>query len=168
MPVSLYEISIPVFIRGLTNLQAVLEKGRAFAAQKGIAGEELVGARLYEDMFPLAGQVQRASDTARFAAVRVGGAQPVAMADEEKSFDDLKTRIAATVDYLQTVDAAGFDGAEDKEVVLKTRSGELRFTGTSYMLQFALPNFFFHVTTAYDILRNQGVALSKADFLRGG
>lgn len=168
MPVSLYDISVPVFIRGLQNLGAVLEKGRAFAKEKGIGDEELAAARLYPDMFPLNGQIQRASDTARFAAVRVAGVEALAMADEEKSFDDMQVRIRATVDYLKKVEASAFDGTEDREVVMKMRTGELRFTGTSYILQFALPNFFFHVTTAYDILRNRGVPLSKGDFLRGG
>jgi hypothetical protein len=168
MPVSLYDISVPVFIRGLQNLGAVLEKGRAFAKEKGIGDEELAAARLYPDMFPLTGQIQRASDTARFAAVRVAGVEALAMADEEKNFDDMQARIRATVDYLKKVVAKAFDGTEDREVVMKMRTGELRFTGTSYILQFALPNFFFHVTTAYDILRNRGVPLSKGDFLRGG
>lgn len=168
MPVSLYDISIPVFVRGLQNLGAVLEKGRAFAKEKGIGQEELAAARLYPDMFPLTGQIQRASDTARFTAVRVAGAEALAMADEEKNFDDMQVRLRATVDYLQKVEASAFDGTEDREVVMKTRTAELRFTGTSYILQFALPNFFFHVATAYDILRNRGVPLSKGDFLRGG
>jgi len=168
MPVSLYDISIPVFVKGLGNLGAVLEKGRAFAREKGIGDEELAAARLYPDMFPLTGQIQRASDTARFAAVRVAGVEASPMADEEKNFDDMQARIRATVDWLGKVQASAFAGTEDKEVVMKMRTGELRFTGTSYILQFALPNFFFHVTTAYDILRNRGVPLSKGDFLRGG
>lgn len=168
MPVSLYDISVPVFVRGLRNLGAVLEKGRAFAKEKGIGDAELAAARLYPDMLPLTGQIQRASDTARFTAVRVAGVEALAMADEEKSFDDMQARIRATIDYMEKVEAPAFDGTEDREVVMKMRSGDLRFTGTSYVLQFALPNFFFHVATAYDILRNRGVPLSKGDFLRGG
>lgn len=168
MPVSLYDITVPVFIRSFGNLRAILEKGRAFADGKGMTHEELTAARLFPDMLPLTGQIQRASDTARFVAVRVAGAEAVSMADEERSFDDMQARIAATVDYLQKVDAASFDGTEGREVVMKTRTGELRFTGTSYILQFALPNFYFHLTTAYDILRHKGVPLTKPDFLRGG
>jgi len=168
MALSLYDVSIPVFIRGFANLGAILEKGRAFAAANGIAEEQLTEARLFSDMLPLTGQIQRASDTARFVAVRVAGAEAVAMPDEEKTINDMQARIAASVDYLKTIDATLFDGTEDKEVVLKMRAGELRFTGTSYILQFALPNFFFHVTTAYDILRHKGVPLSKSDFLRAG
>lgn len=167
MPLSLYDITIPVFIRALNNLGANLEKGRAFADEKGISQEELAAARLFPDMLPLTGQIQRASDSARFVAVRVAGAEALSMPDEEKNFDDMQARIAATVDYLKKVDASSFDGTEEKEVVLKMRSGELRFTGTSYILQFALPNFFFHATTAYDILRHRGVPIGKADFLRG-
>jgi hypothetical protein len=90
------------------------------------------------------------------------------MADEEKSFDDMQARIAATVEYLNSVPASSFDGTEGKEVTVQTRRGELRYTGVTYALQYALPNFFFHVTTAYDILRHKGVPLSKPDFLRGG
>jgi hypothetical protein len=168
MPVSLYDITVPVFIRSFGNLRAILEKGRAFADGNGMTHEELTAARLFPDMLPLTGQIQRASDTARFVAVRVAGAEAVSMADEERNFDDMQARIAATVDYLQKVDAASFDGAEGREVVMKTQAGELRFTGTSYILQFALPNFYFHVTTAYDILRHKGVPLTKPDFLRGG
>lgn len=167
MPVSLYDITVPVFIRALNNLGANLEKGRAFADQNGIGEEELAATRLFPDMLPLTGQIQRASDSARFVAVRVAGVEPLPMADEEKNIDDMQARIAATVDYLKKVDASTFDGTEDREVVLKMRSGELRFTGTSYILQFALPNFFFHAATAYDILRHKGVPIGKADFLRG-
>lgn len=165
MPVSLYDITIPVFIRGFASLEAILEKGRGFADEKGIAHTELTEARLFADMLPLTGQIQRASDTARFVAVRVAGIEAVAMADEEKTFDDMLARIRATVDYLDKVDANSFDGAEEKAVVVTTRRGELNFTGTTYVLQFALPNFYFHMTTAYDILRHKGVPLGKADFL---
>ena len=168
MPLTLYEITIPVFVRSFGSLRAILEKGRAFADEKGISHDELTAARLFPDMLPLTGQIQRASDTARFVAVRVAGAEPVSMADEEKSFDDMQARIAATVEYLNRVPASSFDGTEGKEVTVQTRRGELRYTGVTYALQYALPNFFFHVTTAYDILRHKGVPLSKPDFLRGG
>jgi hypothetical protein len=167
MPVSLYDISLPVFMRGFGNLAGILEKARAHADEKGMAHSDLTEARLYPDMLPLTGQIQRASDTARFVAVRVAGAEPVAMADEEKTFDDMLARIAATVDYLKKVGAASFDGTEDKDVVVKTRSRELHFTGTSYILQFALPNFYFHVATAYGILRHKGVPVGKMDYLGG-
>ena len=165
---SLYEITIPPFRRALSNLSKNIEKGRAFADEKGIAHEDLLGARLYPDMLPLTGQVQRASDTSRFVAVRVGGVAPKPMADEEKSFDDLLARVAATRDFLKAVPPASFDGKDDIEVKFRAGPRELSFAGSTYILGFAIPNFYFHVTTAYAILRHKGVPLGKLDFLGGG
>lgn len=165
MAISLHDITIPVFVRSFANLAAILEKGRAFADEKGLAHSELIEARLISDMLPLAGQIQRASDTARFVPVRVGSVENVPMADNEASFDELQARIAATVDFLKAVPADAMDGREEAEMVVKTRSNELRFTGLSYVLEFALPNFHFHVTTAYAILRYKGVPVGKMDYL---
>ena len=149
MPLSLYDVSVPVFIRSLGAMSAFLEKGRAYADENGMPHEKLLDARLYPDMAPLTAQIQRASDSAKLAAVRVGQVENVPMADEEKSFDDLQRRIAATVDFLKAVPSNSMDGREDAEVVLTTRAGDTKFTARDYMLGFALPNFFFHVTTAY-------------------
>ncbi len=165
MSLTLYDISIPVFLRALGNLTEILKKGEAFANEKGIPHDELLQGRLYEDMLPLIGQIQRASDSAKFVPVRVGGIENVPMADEEASFADLHARIGRTVDFLKTVDPASMADKEDIEVVLKTRSGSTTFNGRSYLLNFALPNFFFHVTTAYGILRHKGVPIGKADFI---
>jgi uncharacterized protein len=160
----LYAMTVPTFIRAFKNLDHVLAK----AADSGIAEEELFNARLIADMLPLAKQVQIASDTARFAAVRVGQAEPSAMADEETSIAQLRERIAKTIAYLEAVDPAGFAGRETAQVVLKLPQGEVPFTGQSYVTDFALPNFFFHVTMAYALMRMKGVPLGKMDFLAGG
>lgn len=161
----LYNASVPAFIRGLENLSAILEKGRAFADEHGLDHGDLLDARLIDDMAPLTSQVQRVSDTAKGLAVRVGQAENVAMPDEETSFDDLKARIAKTVAFLKAAPAAGFEGREDAPVILQTPSGDIPFTGSSYVHGFAIPNFYFHMTMAYALLRMQGVPVGKLDFL---
>jgi len=163
VPLSLYDISVPVLLRGLRTLARLLETGRAHAEQGGISPQELMDARLAPDMLTLVGQIQRASDTAKFAVTRVTSVPNLAMADEEKTFEDLQARIAATIDFLQKVPASAFDGREDAEVIATAR--RLTFSGRTYLLEFVLPNFFFHVTTAYDILRHKGVRIGKLDYL---
>jgi hypothetical protein len=165
MALSLYDASIPLFIRGFGTLSAILEKGRAFADEKGIAHSELLEARLIEDMAPLTAQIQRCSDTAKGTAVRVGQVANVAMADTEASFDDLQARIAATVEFLKAVPADSFDGREEATVMLPTPNGEIPFVARDYVLGFVLPNFFFHLTTAYALLRMKGVPIGKLDYL---
>lgn len=168
MPLSLHEISIPVFLRGFESLSHVLEKGRAFADGNGIPQAELTAARLFPDMLPLTGQIQRASDTAKFVPVRVAGVENVPMADDEVTFADMQARIDATVAFLRAVPAGMMNAGEDREIVIRTRRAELAYRGTDYVLHYALPNFHFHLTTAYGILRHKGVPLSKSDFLGGG
>ena len=165
MSLSLYDVSIPVFIRTFGNLTEILKKGEAFADEKGMAHKELLEARLIEDMYPLTGQIQRASDAAKFAAVRVTGMENVPMADDEASFAELYARIEKTVALLKSVPQNAMDGKEEVEVVLKTQNGPVEFTGRSYILNFAIPNFFFHATTAYAILRHKGVPVGKMDYL---
>lgn len=165
MPTALYDLTVPVFLRGLRNLDALLAKGEDFAAAQGLDPQTLIEARLAPDMYPLPGQIQRASDTAKFAAVRLGGVENASFADDEQSFADLHARIAKTVDFLKAVPREAIDGKEGAEVILRTGGGERRFTGIDYVLGFALPNFFFHVTTAYGILRHKGVPLGKRDYL---
>ena len=165
MSLSLYEITIPVFLRGFANLSEILKKGEAFADEKGISHKELLETRLIEDMYPLIAQIQRASDSAKFTAVRVGQLENIAMADEEVTFADLHARIEKTVAFLKTVDPKSMEDRDDAEVILTTRSGSRTFTGKSYVLGFALPNFYFHLTTAYAILRHKGVPIGKMDFL---
>ena len=165
MSLSLYDISVPVFLRAFRNLSDILEKGRAFADEKGIPHSELLEARLYPDMAPLTGQIQRASDTAKFTAIRVAQVENVSMADTETSFDELQAQIAATVAFLEKVPAKAIEERETAEIVLKLGPLSKTFTAPEYLLVFALPNFFFHITTAYDILRYKGVPVGKLDFI---
>lgn len=165
MTFSVYDLTIPVFERGFANLAAILDKGLAHAGETGIDPAELVEARLYEDMLPLAGQIQRASDTAKAAVARLTGTAAPSFPDEEKSFAELQARIEKTVAFLRSVDASAFAGAEERAVVLRSRTGETPFSGRDYLLRHALPNFFFHVTTAFDILRHEGVPIGKRDYL---
>ncbi len=161
----LHEASVPVFIRALNNLSAILEKGRAYADEKGIAHSELIEARLIEDMDPLPAQIQRASDAAKLAVIRLADLAPAPMEDNERSFDDLQARIAKTIALLESVPADAMDGREDAQVELKTPRGTFPFTARNYLLGFAIPNFFFHVTTAYALLRMKGVPIGKLDYM---
>jgi uncharacterized protein len=165
MAISLYDVTIPVFQRGLGTLGTLLNKGRAFAASEGIDHAELLGARLAPDMLPLTGQVQRASDTAKFAAVRIGGVPNEAFADDEKSFEDLADRIARTRAFLADVPRAAIDGRAATEISATIGRTPVTILARDYVLSFALPNFFFHVATAYDILRSRGVPIGKMDYI---
>ncbi|MGV3635865.1 MAG: DUF1993 domain-containing protein [Pseudorhodoplanes sp.] len=166
MSLSIYHASVPVFVQGLDTLAHILRKGEDHARANGIDPASFVDARLAPDMLTLAGQVQRASDTSKLSVERLSGVPAPKMEDTEKSFDDLHARIRKTVDYLNGIGEAQMAGAETKRIELKLRDYNPVFTGTSYLFGFGLPNFFFHVTTAYDILRHMGVPLSKRDFLR--
>ena len=165
MSVSTYRISVPVFRRGLAALSLGLTKAEAFAASEGRTPEEILGARLAPDMLPLSSQVQRVSDTSKNAIARILGVTPPAMPDEEKSFAELQARIARTLAYIAGVDPAALDARSAAEVVLKAGRLNATFTADEYLLQFALPNFYFHVTTAHGILRHLGVAIGKMDYL---
>ena len=167
MATELYDLTVPVFLRGFDAMAAFLEKARAHADEHGIAQDALLTARLYEDMAPLTSQVQRASDSAKFAISRLAAIEPPAMPDTEASFDDLQARIAATVAFVNAVSRDAIDGREDADIELKTPNATFPFKGRGYVLGFALPNFYFHVTTAYDILRHNGVPLGKRDYLGG-
>lgn len=167
MPLSLYDVTVPAFLRGFRNMSAHLDKAREHVRANGLADDELLNARLYPDMLPLIGQVQRASDTAKFVPVRIAGLSAPSMADTEQTFEELRARIAATVDYLKTIPANAFDGREETEVVLKFGSQSFPLTARDYVSVFALPNFYFHLTTAYGILRHKGVKLGKLDFIGG-
>ncbi|MBB3982704.1 hypothetical protein GGR44_002370 [Sphingobium fontiphilum] len=167
MATELYDLTIPVFVRGLRALSTLLEKGAAHAAEKGVDPLTLTGARLIEDMHPLTAQVQSACDSAKGAVIRIGQLDPFPMTDTEQTFDELQERIARTIAFLQSVPRDRIDGREDVEVVLKTPSGDFPFTGRSHVLTFSLPNFYFHVTTAYALLRQAGVPVGKLDYLGG-
>ena len=167
MSISMYQASVPVLIRGLTNLQHILGKAQAHAAARQIDPSVLTGARLFPDMLPLTRQVYIATDTAKGCAARLAGVEAPVYDDVEQTFDELHARVQKTIDYLKGFDAAQIDGSEARQITLKMRVGPLEFTGLTYLLHFVLPNFFFHVTTAYDILRHNGVELGKLDFLGG-
>ena len=165
MSISLYQVTVPVFVKTLANLQAVLAKAKAHALDHKIEESVFVNARLYPDMLPLARQVQIATDIARGCAARLAGAEPPSYEDKEQNFDDLAARIARTIDYMNGLDEKQFDGAETREITRPVRGQPKTFTGQNYLLQFATPNVYFHTATAYDILRHNGVPLGKADYL---
>ncbi|MBO1113534.1 DUF1993 domain-containing protein [Bordetella petrii] len=165
MAISMYQASVPVFVRGMEVLAALLDKGVEHARAQGQDPEALVQARLAPDMYPLSGQVQRASDACKLALQRLTGAEAPRFADDETTCAQLQKRIADTLGYLNGVNEAQLAGAESREVVIRFKDFEQSFRGDAYLLSFALPNFFFHITTAYDILRHAGVPIGKRDYL---
>lgn len=165
MALSMYQQSVPNFTRALSGLRNVLGKGAQHCEARKIDPLVLTSARLYPDMFALTRQVQIACDMAKNCVTRLGDLPPVRIEDSEHSFDELQGRIDKTLEILRAVVPAQLDGTEDKPVTLKTPRGELSFAGEAYVQTFVLPNVYFHCTTAYDILRHNGVELSKFDFL---
>ena len=165
MTISMYQASIPVCVRTLTNLSAILKKAETHAASKKIDPSVFINARLAPDMFPLARQVQIATDGVKGCAARLAGIEIPSYADTETSFDELQARIAKTIAFIQTVTPAQIDGTEGKDIHLKFGPYELDFKGQDYLLTFVLPNLFFHVTAAYAILRHNGVDIGKKDYL---
>lgn len=168
MTISMYKASAPVFLRMLNNLDQLLEKAAENAKQRGFDPNLFVTQRLAPDMRPLSSQIQLASDSAKGAMARLSGSAAPSMPDTETTIDELRARIAKTIDYVKSVPADAIDGSEERDVVLKTPSGDIPFKGLAYLTGFALPNFLFHVTTAYAILRHSGVPLGKLDFLGRG
>ncbi len=165
MKMSMYQASVPVFIRMLNNLTAILSKAAAHAESKKIDPAVLINSRLFPDMLPFAKQVQIASDHAKGAAARLAGLEPPKFEDNETTFAELTARVQKTIAYLNTVKPEQIDGSEGKTITLAMRTRTLTFEGMPYLLNFALPNFYFHVTTAYAILRHNGVELGKQDFI---
>ncbi|WP_409278489.1 DUF1993 domain-containing protein [Pseudomonas defluvii] len=165
MSVSMYQASIPVFVRGLDNLAAILRKAAAHAHAKDIMPAFFLNAQLAPDMFALVRQVQIVSDTAKGCAARLAGVEVPSFADTESSFPELQARIARTITFLQSITAQQLDGSEARPITLKVHDKEIHFTGQDYLLGFAIPNFYFHLTTAYGILRHNGVEIGKADYL---
>ncbi len=165
MSISMYQASAPRFANILRNLSAILDKAEAHCAAKKIEPSALTADRLFPDMFPFTRQVQIACDTAKGAVARLAGVDIPKHEDTEQTFAELKARIAKTIDFVESVSAAKIDGSDDKEIVLQMRSGERRFKGMQYLLGHAYPNFYFHVTTAYNILRHNGVEVGKGDFI---
>jgi len=161
----MYQASAPRFVHTLKNLSAILDKAQAYAEAKKIDPIVLTGFRLYPDMLPMARQVQIATDTAKGAVARLAGAEIPKYEDSEQTFAELKARIAKTIDFINSFKPAQVDGSEDREVVLKLGGKDVTFTGMQYLFGFVHPNFYFHVTTAYDILRHNGVEIGKRDYL---
>lgn len=166
MPISMYQASVPAFAHGLSVLSHLLHQGEAHARDTGADPTTLVEARLAPDMLTLAGQVQRASDTSKLSIERLSGLPAPRMDDNEKTFAELYARIDKTIGYIKGVTEAQLAGTESKTIELKLRDFNPTFTGSSYLFTFALPNFYFHITTAYDILRHKGVTIGKRDYLR--
>ena len=167
MSLSMYQASVPVFLRNLTNLKAILEKGAADAEARKIEPSVFVNARLAPDMFALARQVQIATDTVKGAGARLAGIDVPSYEDTETTFPELQARLDKTIAFLKTLKADQIDGSEERTIVLKMRSGDISFTGQNYLLNFVLPNLFVHCTTTYAILRHNGVQVGKLDFLGG-
>ena len=165
MSISMYDFSIPVLTRGLTNLSAILDKAAAHATTKKFDSLALAQARLFPDMYPLARQVQIACDTAKGAAARLAGIEVPKHEDTEVTLADLKARIAKTLDFLKSVSAAQLKDAESRAVEIKFPNGSWKFTGIAYLTDFVLPNFYFHVGMVYALLRKGGVEIGKGDFL---
>ncbi len=165
MSFSIYDASSVVFLHTLSQLSHLLHKGEAHAKEQGLDPALLLQARLASDMFPLVRQVQSASDASKLGVARLTGLDAPRFEDVETRFDELQQRIAKTRDFIASVPREAFSGAEDRAVTLKTPRGELAFTGQAYLQHFALPNFFFHVTTAYALLRHNGVPVGKLDYL---
>ena len=165
MSFSIYEASIPMMVRMLQKLAAILDKAVAHAETQGIDPATLLEARLAPDMFNLTRQVQSAADAAKTCAARLAGEPPPSYPDTETTFAELQARIAKTIAYIQDFRPELIDGAESRTITLPLRKQPVSFRGSDYLTQFALPNFFFHVATAYDVLRQQGVPLGKMDYL---
>ena len=166
MTISLYKISVPIFVQFLAALSAVLDKAAAYAEAKKVDPSVLLNTRLSPDMFPLARQERAATDHALNGAGRLAGADLPTLGNSEGSIAELKDRITKTIDFLKTLKPAQIDGTEDKQIKITFPSGATReFTGQSLLLGNSLPNFYFHCTTAYDILRQCGVDLGKRDFM---
>ncbi len=165
MPFSMYQASIPVLISMLGNLSKILDKAAAFTEARKIEPSVLITDRLAPDMLPLARQVQIASDMAVRGAARLAEVEFPSLPDTETTFPELQNRIAKTVEFLETLTAQQIDRDENRQVTVKMRDGEMTFTAQAYLLNFVLPNFYFHVTATYLILRHNGVELGKKDFL---
>jgi hypothetical protein len=165
MSVSLYDVSIPVFTLSLNNLVVILDKAASHAADKKVDPKVLAGARLIIDMLPLSSQIQIACDTAKGAAARLAGIEIPKYEDTEATLAELKARVAKTLEFIKTIKPEQLQGAETREIVMQLPQTTLKFTGINYLTNFALPNFFFHVTTAYALLRKNGVDVGKRDFL---
>ncbi|NWG39860.1 MAG: DUF1993 domain-containing protein [Hydrogenophilaceae bacterium] len=165
MSISMYQISVPIFTRMLTNLIAILEKAAVHCEEKKIDAAVLVNYRLYPDMFAFARQVQIAADAAKNGTAYLAGAEPPKFDNTEQTFAELIERIRKTIEFISAFKPEQIDGSEDRDVVISRGETTVTYKGQAYLLNRVLPNFFFHITTAYDILRHNGVPLGKKDYL---
>jgi hypothetical protein len=167
MPLSMYQASVPAYTQMLKSLSAVLKKGEAHCEAKKIDPSVFVTARLYPDMAPLSRQIQIATDQVKGGLARLAGSEPPSWPDTETTFADLQARIQKALDYAAGIKPEQVDGSENKDVKLKVGPNEMTFKGQQFLINFSLPNFYFHVVTAYDILRHNGVEIGKRDFMGG-
>ncbi len=165
MPISMYQASVPVFIRMLNNLSAILDKAVAHAEARKIDPSVLLAARLYPDMLPLGKQIQIAADFAKGTSARLSGMEVPKYEDNEASFADYQARIRKTLAFVQTLKPEQIDGSEERDISITVAGNPMSFKGLAYLLHFALPNFYFHLSTGYGILRHSGVELGKRDFI---
>ena len=165
MSISMYQASVPRFVNILGNLSNILDKAQAHCDAKKLDPATLTGFRLFPDMLPMAKQVQIACDTAKGVVTRLAGVEIPVYEDNEKTLAELKARIAKTIAFIQTVTPAQIDGTEDKAIVTKRGDKETHYKGMQFLLGHAVPNFYFHVATTYNILRHNGVEIGKRDFL---
>ena len=163
--ISLYEISVPAFLRVLHNLENILKKGEEWAKAQGKSEKDLLEARIHPNMYALIYQIQRVSDSSKGAIGRISGVEAPKMEDNETTFAELYERIDKTVKYLESVDRSKIDGQEGKEVILMPGGNEYKFTALGFLTTFALPNMYFHTCAAYMILRGLGVEVGKMDYL---
>jgi len=167
MKISVHAVSVDLLANTLANLSHVLEKGHADATTRKFDPAVLLGARLAPDMFPLTRQVQIASDTCKYGVARLAGIEAPKFEDKEQTFEELRTRIARTIDFIKSVPVSALEGSEDRSIKVALRDRTLEFKGLDYLVRWVIPNAFFHITTAYAILRHNGVELGKNDFLTG-
>jgi hypothetical protein len=165
MSLSMYQASVPVFAQYLGSLDGLLAKAQAFCAAKKIDEAVIAGARLAPDMFPLSRQVQIACDFAKGATARLAGVDVPSWPDDEKTLGDLRARVKKTLDYVQGFKAAQIDGSEGRKIEIKIAGNPVTFRGQPYLTNFAMGHFFFHTTTAYNIVRHNGVEVGKRDFI---
>lgn len=167
MTLSMYQASVPVFVRALGNLSNILKKAQAHAEQHKIDPSVLLDSHLYPNMFPLKRQVQIAADMVNGGVARLAGVERPVHEDKETTFEQLQQRIRKTIDFAESIKPEQIDGSEAKSISLTIGGNELQFLGMPYLLGFVTPNVYFHTVTAYDILRHNGVELGKPDFIGG-
>ena len=165
MTISMYQVAVPVFVRALGNLAHVLKKGEQHAKSKNVSDEVLLQTRLIPDMLPLIKQIQIACDMATRGTARLAGVEPQSFEDNETTLEQAYSRIERSIEYIKSFKPEQIDGSETRAIHLKMRNGEMNFEGQAYLLNFTLPNLFFHCTTAYDILREAGTDIGKSDFI---